>query len=167
MILIITLLSRKDCTNYTPNQQHENMPFPPLSIIFAANSLIFLYNWVCQFLSALQFLPLLLSLETIIILHHKTTYSPTFSLSLFWTGLAFPFKFQYIIGTLFSMWFEVGILQLESLPLTLLVVSQKGRSSGEGNGNPLQYSCLENPTDRGAWKATVHRAMKSQTQLSD
>ena len=33
-----------------------------------------------------------------------------------------------------------------------------GRSPGEGNGNPLQYSCLENPTDRGAWRATVPRA---------
>ena len=31
-----------------------------------------------------------------------------------------------------------------------------GRSPGEGNGNPLQYSCLENPRDRGAWRATVH-----------
>ena len=31
-----------------------------------------------------------------------------------------------------------------------------GRSPGEGNGNPLQYSCLENPTDRGAWQAAVH-----------
>ena len=31
-----------------------------------------------------------------------------------------------------------------------------GRSPGEGNGNPLQYSCLEKPTDRGAWQATVH-----------
>ena len=31
-----------------------------------------------------------------------------------------------------------------------------GRSPGEGDGNPLQYSCLENPTDRGAWQATVH-----------
>ena len=31
-----------------------------------------------------------------------------------------------------------------------------GRSPGEGNGNPLQYSCLENPRDRGAWQATVH-----------
>ena len=31
-----------------------------------------------------------------------------------------------------------------------------GRSTGEGNGNPLQYSCLENPMDREAWKATVH-----------
>ena len=40
-----------------------------------------------------------------------------------------------------------------------------GRSSGEGNGNPLQYSCLENPMDIGAWWATVHA--KSQTRLSD
>ena len=34
---------------------------------------------------------------------------------------------------------------------------------GEGNGNPLQYSCLETPIDRGAWWATVHRVTKSQT----
>ena len=40
-----------------------------------------------------------------------------------------------------------------------------GRSSGEGNGYPLQYFCLENSTDRGAWWATVHRVAKSQTQL--
>ena len=39
------------------------------------------------------------------------------------------------------------------------------RSSGGGNGNPLQYSCLENPTDREAWWVTVHRATKSQTGL--
>ena len=37
----------------------------------------------------------------------------------------------------------------------------------EGNGNPLQYSCLGNLTDRGAWKATVHEAAKNQTQLRD
>ena len=37
------------------------------------------------------------------------------------------------------------------------------RSSGGGNGNPLQYSYLENPKDRGAWKATVYRVAKSQT----
>ena len=35
-----------------------------------------------------------------------------------------------------------------------------GRSSGEGNGNPLRYSCLANPMDRGAWWATVHRAAR-------
>ena len=38
-----------------------------------------------------------------------------------------------------------------------------GRSPGEGNGNPLQYSCLENPMDREAWRATVHRVTKHQT----
>ena len=38
-----------------------------------------------------------------------------------------------------------------------------GRSPGEGNGNILQYSYLENPTDRGAWQATVHGVPKSQT----
>ena len=37
----------------------------------------------------------------------------------------------------------------------------------EGNGNPLQYSCLENPMDGGAWQATVHGVAKSQTRLSD
>ena len=42
-----------------------------------------------------------------------------------------------------------------------------GRSPGEGNGNPLQYSCLENPMDRDAWHATVHGIAKSQRQLSD
>ena len=42
-----------------------------------------------------------------------------------------------------------------------------GRSPGEGNGNPLQYSCLGNLTDRGAWRATVHGVEKSQTRLSD
>ena len=42
-----------------------------------------------------------------------------------------------------------------------------GRSSGEGNGNPLQYSCLENSMDRGAWQATVHGVTKSQIQLSN
>ena len=42
-----------------------------------------------------------------------------------------------------------------------------GRSPGGGHGNPLQYSCLENPMDRGAWRATVHGVAKSQTRLSD
>ena len=40
-----------------------------------------------------------------------------------------------------------------------------GRSTGGGNGDPLQYSCLENPMDGGAWWATVHGVAKSQTQL--
>ena len=46
------------------------------------------------------------------------------------------------------------------------LVPGSGRSPGEGNGNPLQYSCLENPREGGAWWATVHGVAKSQTRLS-
>ena len=42
-----------------------------------------------------------------------------------------------------------------------------GRSPEEGNGNSLQYSCLENPMDRGAWQSTVHGVTKGRTPLSD
>ena len=42
-----------------------------------------------------------------------------------------------------------------------------GRSPGEGNGYPLQYSCLENPMDRGAWWAAVHGVAKSRTRLNN
>ena len=42
-----------------------------------------------------------------------------------------------------------------------------GRSPGEGNGNPLQFSCLGNPMDWGAWQAIVHGVTKSQTRLSN
>ena len=53
---------------------------------------------------------------------------------------------------------NVGVLGL---------IPGSGRSPGEGNGNPLQYSCLENSMDRGAWQATVHGVIKSWTGLSD
>ena len=46
-------------------------------------------------------------------------------------------------------------------------IPELGKSSGEGNGTPRQYSCLENPMDGGAWWATVHGVTKSWTQLSD
>ena len=46
-------------------------------------------------------------------------------------------------------------------------IFESGRSTGEGNGNPLQYSCLENSMDRGEWRATVHGITKNQTWLSD
>ena len=45
-------------------------------------------------------------------------------------------------------------------------IPQLGRSPREGNGNPLQYSCLGNPMDRGAWRATVHGVAKTRTRLS-
>ena len=47
------------------------------------------------------------------------------------------------------------------------LIPGSGRSPGEGNGNPLQFSCLKNPMDRGAWKATAQRVAKSWTRLSD
>ena len=46
-------------------------------------------------------------------------------------------------------------------------IPELGRSPGEGNANPLQYSCLENSMDREAWRATVYGVAKSQTQLND
>ena len=45
------------------------------------------------------------------------------------------------------------------------LIPESRRSSGEGNGNPLQYSCLENPMEGGAWWATAHRVAKSWTRL--
>ena len=47
------------------------------------------------------------------------------------------------------------------------LIPGSGRSTGEGNGNPLQYSCLENPMDRGVLWATVHEVAKSRTRLSN
>ena len=47
------------------------------------------------------------------------------------------------------------------------LIPGSGRSPGEGNGYPLQYSCLENPMDRGAWCVTVYGVSKSQTRLKD
>ena len=56
---------------------------------------------------------------------------------------------------------------VENLPATQETwsqsISELGRSPGEGNGNPLKYSCLENHMDRGAWWATVHGVTKSHT----
>ena len=48
---------------------------------------------------------------------------------------------------------------------TLSSIAGSGRYAEEGHGNPLQYSCLENPKDRGAWRAMVHMVAKSQPQL--
>ena len=63
------------------------------------------------------------------------------------------------------------VLVVKNLPANEGDIRDKGsiprseRSPGGGHGNPLQYSCLENPMDRGAWRATVHRVARSQTRL--
>ena len=61
------------------------------------------------------------------------------------------------------------VQSVKSLPAMgdLGLIPGSGRFSGEGNGNPPQYSCLESPMERGAWQATVHGVAKSRTQLSD
>ena len=63
-----------------------------------------------------------------------------------------------------------GDLALKNLPANAGgegLIPGSGRSPGEGNGNPLQYSCLENPMDRGAWWVTVSGLAKSGTRLNN
>ena len=73
------------------------------------------------------------------------------------------------IGSIESMGFPGGSEGKESTCNAgdLGAILGVGRSPGRGNGNPVQYSCLENPMDRGAWQATVPGVAKSQTRLSD
>ena len=47
------------------------------------------------------------------------------------------------------------------------LIPRLGRSPGGGHGNPSQYSCLENPMDRGAWRAIIHEVTKSRTRLNN
>ena len=64
----------------------------------------------------------------------------------------------------------VGVSAVKNLPANAGDVSSipgMGRSPGEGNGNPLQYSCLGNPMDRRVWQAIVYGVTKRQIQLSD
>ena len=67
----------------------------------------------------------------------------------------------------------LGYLEIKNLPANAGdtrdsgSVPESGRSPGVGNGNPLQYTCLENPMDRGAWQATVYGVTKSWTRLSN
>ena len=71
-----------------------------------------------------------------------------------------------------SLWFP-GFAVVKGLPASeedardTGLIPGSGRFPGEGNGNPLQYSCLENPMAGGAWYATIHGVAKSWTQLSD
>ena len=62
-------------------------------------------------------------------------------------------------------WWSRSHLSMQETKRDMGSVPGLGRSPGGEHGNPLQYSCLENPMDRGAWRATVHRVTKSHTQL--
>ena len=77
-------------------------------------------------------------------------------------------QFLYITYSsveLVAQWYRIHLPMQETGDVGL--ISGLGRSSGEGNGNPLQYSCLENSMDRGVWRATVHGATKNRTGLSN
>ena len=75
----------------------------------------------------------------------------------------------FLFNFLFYISFPAGSASKESACNAgdLGLIPGLGRSPGEGNGNPLQYSCLENSLDRGAWWATVYGVAKSQRRLSD
>ena len=74
---------------------------------------------------------------------------------------------------MYSVWASQVALEVNDPPANvgdardMSSLPRSGRSSGGGYGNPLQYDCLENPMDRGAWWATVCGVTKSWTQLSD
>ena len=73
------------------------------------------------------------------------------------------FRFTFRSSMHFEFTFVYGVRECSNLILLHVAVQF---SPGEGNGNPLQYSCLENPMDRGAWWDTVHGIDKSRTRLS-
>ena len=75
-------------------------------------------------------------------------------------GSFFPFFTLFMVGSSVGKESACNVGDLGSNP-------GSGRSPAEGNGNPLQYSCLENPMDGGAWWAAVHGVAKSRTRLSD
>ena len=89
---------------------------------------------------------------------HQAPLSTGFFRQEYWSGLPLPFTPDP--GT------EPGSLVSPALAGGLFTTSWEAHH-GEGNGTPLQYSCLENPIDGGAWWAEVHGVTKSRTQLSD
>ena len=60
---------------------------------------------------------------------------------------------------------EASAVALQETQRDVSLIPESGRSPGGGHGTPLQYSCLENPIDRGAWQPTIYGVAKSQTQL--
>ena len=64
-----------------------------------------------------------------------------------------------------AQWVKI-LLAMQEMQAGASSIPRLGRSPGRGHGNPLQYSCLENALDRGAWWATVHRVTNSWTQLN-
>ena len=86
-----------------------------------------------------------------------------------WAGLFHMLMSERIISTIWGKGSPGGSVGKESTCNMgdLGLTPGLGRSPGGGNGNPLQYSCLENPMNRGAWRAAVHGVTKNRIQLND
>ena len=97
--------------------------------------------------------------------------SMRFSRQEYWNG--FPFNLSSVSNSVFNAIHKSscpGGSEVKASACNvgdLGLIPRSGRSPGEGNGNPLQYSFMVNPMDGGAWWATVHGVTKSQTRLSD
>ena len=102
-------------------------------------------------LGRLSLIPGLATLRLLVIEHFSHTQNMT--------SCPLPGTFQV------TEWERI-LLPVQENPRDAGSIPGSGRSTGEGNGYPLQYSCLENPMDREAWWATVHRVTKSQIWLS-
>ena len=104
---------------------------------------------------------------------HQAPLSMGFSRQEYWSGFPFPSPGSWVLSNFVYLWtcsqnrtqLYVGDL-LYKANWTWSDL-QSSASGGEGNGTPLQYSCLENPMDGGAWWAAVHGVAKSRTRLSD
>ena len=129
-------------------------------LTFVGRMMSLLFNMLSRFIIA--FLPrrnhllvLWLQSPSAVILEPKKIKSVTVFVS---SPIYLPWRTSLVAQMLKRLAYSAGDLGL---------ITGSGKSSGEGNGNPLQYSCLENPMDRGAWWTTVHGVAKSQTWLSD
>ena len=129
-------------------------------LTFVGRMISLFFNMLSRFIIA--FLPrrnhllvLWLQSPSAVILEPKKIKSVTVFVS---SPIYLPWRTSLVAQMLKRLAYNAGDLGL---------VTGSGKSSGEGKGNPLQYSCLENPMDRGAWWTTVHGVAKSQTWLSD
>ena len=123
-----------------------------------------LLTWETCVLSCFSCVWLFMTLWTVA---HQAPLFMGFSRQEYWSGLPFPSP-----GDLPDPGIEPGSPALEADALTseppgkpMALIPGLGRSPGRGNDNPFQWDYLENPMNRGAWQATVHRVMKSQTRL--
>ena len=113
----------------------------------------------------------LLYIPTLTSIHDYRKNHSFDSTDLCWQSNVSAFEYAVKVGHNFSSKGQVSFNFMAAVTICSDFGATKNKvshfSTGEGNGNPLQYSCLENPVDRGAWQVTVHGVSKSRTQLSN